>query len=38
VKGGKWSGKLAKKEIEKLKGNYDEDGFFLLDQGGFYDE
>lgn len=29
--------KLSNKEIEKLPGSYDNDGFYLLDEGGFYD-
>lgn len=29
--------KLTKTEIEKLEGKYDEDGFYLLAAGGFYD-
>lgn len=29
--------KLAKGEIEQLAGQYDEDGFYLLEEGGFYD-
>ena len=29
--------KLSKNEIEQLKGQYDSDGFYLLDDGGFYD-
>lgn len=28
---------LDKEEIEKLGGHYDKDGFYLLDEGGFYD-
>jgi len=28
---------LSKEAIEQLKGKYDEDGFYLLDEGGFYD-
>ena len=29
--------KLTKEEIEKLVGHYDEDGFYILETGGFYD-
>lgn len=29
--------KLSQEEIEKLAGHYDDDGFYLLDAGGFYD-
>lgn len=29
--------KLTKQEIEKLAGKYDEDGFYLLKDGGYYD-
>jgi hypothetical protein len=25
------------KEIQELKGYYDDDGFYLLDEGGFFD-
>ena len=31
------SGRLSKKEIEKLDGKYDEDGFYMLKDGAFYD-
>jgi len=31
------SAKLSKEQIEQLPGKYDEDGFYLLDEGGFYD-
>ena len=29
--------KLTKEEVEKLEGRYDDDGFYLLEQGGYYD-
>ena len=29
--------KLSQEEIQKLAGHYDEDGFYILDEGGFYD-
>lgn len=29
--------KLSKEEIENMPGHYDEDGFYLLEEGGFYD-
>ena len=29
--------KLPKEEIEKLDGQYDDDGFYILEIGGFYD-
>ncbi len=29
--------KLEQEEIQKLAGHYDDDGFYLLDEGGFYD-
>ena len=29
--------KLTQEEIQKLDGKYDDDGFFLLAEGGFYD-
>lgn len=37
VKPSKHSGKLTKKEIEKLDGKYDDDDFYNLKGGGFYD-
>ncbi len=30
-------GKLSKEQIEALEGGYDEDGFYLLKDGSFYD-
>ncbi len=32
------STKKTKEEIEKLPGEYDEDNFYHLKEGGFYDE
>jgi hypothetical protein len=29
--------KQTKTEIEKLKGKYDQDDFYILEEGGFYD-
>ena len=29
--------KLTHQEIQKLPGHFDDDGFYLLDEGGFYD-
>jgi hypothetical protein len=29
---------FTKEEIEAQKGKYDEDGFYILDEGGFYDD
>ena len=29
--------RLSREQIEKLEGSYDEDGFYILKAGGFYD-
>jgi len=29
--------KTSREQIEKLKGHFDNDGFYILDKGGFYD-